>query len=91
MCLPKDIVLMGVDVARQCKECLKYELRMPKPGIKSNLATTFNEVVQQDLFFLWDENYIMMIDEAIKWKAASDQVPDKRTPALLRVMMFLWI
>ena len=57
--------------------------------IKSQLSTHFNEVVMQDLFFLWDETFTLMIDECIKWKTG-DHIPNKLPVTLLKSMIYLW-
>ena len=58
--------------------------------IKSNLATTFNEVVQTDLFFLWDQTFQLMVDEAVRWKSG-DHLPNKLGSTLVRNIVNMWI
>ena len=88
--LPKDIVMEGVDIARSCEHCRRYAPRMPKSQVKGHLATNFHEIVQHDLFFLWDEPFMLLIDEAIRWKAG-DALPNKQGPTLIRAIMNIWI
>ena len=52
--LPKDIVLKGAQIARDCPICQSQQEHLHAPTIKSQLATTFNEIVQHDLFFMWE-------------------------------------
>ena len=47
-------------------------------------------MVQHDLFFLWDKVFILLIDEAIRWKAG-DHIANKQGPTLIRALMYLWI
>ena len=88
--LPSDIVLKGIEVARECTHCLRYALKIPKAQVKGHLATIFNEIVQHDLFFLWDKTFMLLIDEAIRWKTGSE-IADKTSPTLLKAIIFLWI
>ena len=67
-CLPKSIVAEGIEVASMCPVCAPLKQKMHKPKLKLSMATQFNQYVQQDLFFLFDETFILMIDECIKWK-----------------------
>ena len=88
--LPKDIVLKGVQIARDCPICQSQQRHLHAPTIKSQLAIIFNEVVQHDLFFMWELIFMLLIDEAIRWKAG-DQVENKLGPTLVRALYRLWI
>ena len=80
-CLPKDIVQQCIGVASRCPCRQDFAPRIHRPQIKSRLATQFNETVQHDLFFLWDESFMLLIDECIRWKTG-DHVPNKTGPVL---------
>ncbi len=67
MLLPKDIVLQGADVAKACETCKKRHRRMHKPQVKAHYAIQFNEIVQHDLIFLFDETFMLLIDECIRY------------------------
>ncbi len=88
--LPREIVLRGAEIARDCKECQKFAQRIHRPLIRSHLAQVFNEVVQHDLFFLWDQTFILLIDEALRWKAG-DHIANKLGPTIVRAFYYLWI
>ena len=90
MLLPKDIVTLGVKIAADCPECNKWKPRMHKMTLKTHLASGFNEFVLQDLFFLFDEAFTLMIDERIRWKTG-DHLPNKLTPTILRSLVYLWL
>ena len=66
--MPRDIVSLGARVASDCEDCRKWRPRMHKLTLKTRLASTFNEYVLQDLFFLFNETFILMVDECIRWK-----------------------
>ena len=89
-CLPKDIIVMGAEVAKDCTHCAKFAPKMPTARIKSTLATQFGESVQTDLFFLFDEVFVLIIDEAIRWKSGN-HLPGKETKHLLNNLMSSWI
>ena len=90
MLLPRDIVLEGIDVARHCPHCLKFQPKLHRPQIKGHLATHFNQVVQHDLFFLFDETFMLLIDEAIRWKTGG-HLATKQGPDLIKALLNLWI
>ena len=88
--LPKDIVLKGVQIARDCPICQSQQRHLHAPTIKSHLATTFNEIVQHDLFFMWDKVFMLLIDEAIRYKMG-DHLENKLGPTLVRALYRIWI
>ena len=62
---------------------------MHKPQIKAHYATYFNEIVQHDLFFLFDQTFMLLIDECIRYKMG-DHITDKRGPTIVRALYKLW-
>ena len=63
---------------------------MHRMTLKTHLASTFNEYVLQDLFFLFDETFTLMIDECIRWKTG-DHLADRHTATILRSLIYLWL
>ena len=58
--------------------------------MKAQLSQNFNELVMEDLFFLWDQCFMLLIDECIRWKTG-DHVDNKRVQTLLKAIIYLWI
>ena len=54
------------------------------------MATVFNVMTQHDSFFLWDETFMILIDEATKWKTG-DHLINKTGPVLVKALNYLWI
>jgi len=88
--LPREIAILGAEVARDCADCAKYARPQNKPKIKSHLCTYFNQVMQYDLFFLWNQTFSLMIDECTRWKMAC-WIPDKKGPTLTKNILEAWI
>ena len=88
--LPRDILSLGVQVANECPSCGEWTPRIHKSAVKAELATGFNNVVEPDLFFLWDETFILMIDQCIRWKTGQE-LASKKPHDLLKALIFLWI
>ena len=70
----------------------KYRWAVPPypPLDLTSCDTHFNEIVQHDLFFLWDECFMLLVDECIRWKTG-DHVANKTAPVLLTNIFKLWI
>ena len=90
MIMPRDIILEGIEVARRCPDCRKFLPKMHRPQLKSHLTTHFNNIVQHDLFFLFDQAFMLLIDEAIRWKSGC-LLKSKQGPELIKALLNLWI
>ena len=88
--LPREVIMQGVSVCQDCKECRQYATKMARPLIKSDVALYFNEEVFLDLFFLWGEPFVLIIDAAIKWKTGA-LLPDRKPMALIEALRREWI
>ena len=90
MMMPKDILHLGVEVCQQCSECQKFANKAPRPLLRGHVATQFNELVYQDLFFLWDQPFALYIDSCTHWKTGC-RLENKQAPTLLKALMSQWI
>ena len=88
--VPREICVEAADVAASCEHCRKFKARMHKPTIKSHMATQFNECVHHDLFFLWDETFMLLVDECCRWKTG-DQLPNKEAGSIVKALVNLWL
>ena len=89
-CLPRDLVLRGVEIARNCPHCRALQPKMHKPLVKGHFAVHFNEIVQHDIFFLWDDTFMLLIDEATRWKTG-DKLENKQGPTIVKALWQLWL
>ena len=55
-----------------------------------SMAVHFNQRVQMDLFFQWDECYILIIDEFSKYKIA-EFLKDRTADESLSTVLRCWI
>ena len=60
-----------------------------RPKVKSRLATKFNQVVQADLFYMWDRVFIIIVDECTRYKFAAE-LPGKSYEAILECLQLGW-
>ena len=90
MLVPRHIVLEGIAISQKCSDCARYRHKTPRPLVKASMSVTFNHQVQHDLFFLWDEPFMMLIDECIRYKV-SDHLENKTTLTLLKTILDKWI
>lgn len=86
---PEECLDLCYEIVRECAACADWQRPPRRPTVKVEFIGHFGEVVQWDLFFLWDIIFLMMIDVAIKWKLAQD-IPDKTGKSILLAMMIFW-
>ena len=66
--MAQDIIDLAVEAVRQCAICRKY-VRLPnRPQTRARGASYFNENVQMDLFKWEDTWFMLLIDEASRFK-----------------------
>ena len=63
---------------------------MTTPLIKAALATHFNARVQMDLYFIFEQTYIILIDECLRY-AVSVHLQNKTAESLMEAIFYGWI
>ena len=88
--LSAEILNEAMEAVKQCPICRKY-VRLPnRPQMRARGANVFNETIQLDLFF-WESNtYMLVIDEATRFKACN-VVEGQEAEQLLSCLMQIWI
>ena len=51
----KELLKLAMQIPSYCKGCAKFRRPKHKPQLRITLSTRFNERVQLDLFYCWDE------------------------------------
>ena len=82
--------LLEKTIPWMCKECMSTRRTMTKPLVKIALATRFNQRVQADLFFIFNNTYILMVDECLRY-AISASLPSKTAESMLKAIFYSWI
>jgi len=68
--MPLEVLNLVGDAVMKCEICRRY-VRLPnRPQLKVHNAGTFNQCVQADLFKIWGDWVLVLIDEATGYKVA---------------------
>ena len=68
--MPLEVLNLVGDAVMKCQICRRY-VRLPnRPQLKLHNAGTFNQCVQADLFKLFGQWFMIMVDEATRYKVA---------------------
>ena len=86
---PRALRLMNENVST-CRVCRTWT----RPGERSmtqvRIAKTFNEAVQWDILFVYDDMVSHMVDEAIRWAAGGKRASAEATDLITNITHF-WL
>ena len=77
-------------VVEACPECCQFGRVPHRPKNGTELAGHFNDVVMCDLFYLWGQQFSLLIDEASRYKVAAE-LPTKDAKAIFTALLYHWI
>ena len=87
---PKQALDLVQDIVDTCKICRMWKRPTPKAATSTRLATSFNDIVQWDILFYKQYMISHLLDEAVRWSAAS--VPaHKNSTAFVKAITCDWI
>ena len=76
-------------IIKTCDHCNAFKPVPRRPRYGADLAGHFGDVLVIDLFYLWGMQFILMIDEATRYKVVA--VLQKRdAKSLAKVMLYSW-
>ena len=89
--MPYDVWKLAGDAISTCRICRKFARAGRRPQHRgTDLALHFNEVVQVDLFNYGDQQFILIIDEATRYKIATE-CEGRELRHILASIMKSWI
>ena len=87
---PQEVIDLAVEAVKGCVVCRKFVRLLNRPQVRVGGATIFNNTVQMDLFVLNGTNYLLMVDEATRFKTCA--IPEGLEAAqLMSCMLQSWI
>ena len=87
--MPTEVTQLVPEVVNSCTICRKY-VRLPnRPQYKTTGVRSFGDAVQIDLFKFEERWFLLMIDEATRYKVA-DVVEGHESEILLAAMVRMW-
>ena len=88
--MPSEIINLAQEAVQSCAVCRKYVRSPNRPETRANGAVIFNDKIQMDLFN-WESAWFMLIvDEATRFKMCGT-ISGQESEDLLRAMLDLWI
>ena len=85
-----EVIALAREAVQSCAICRKY-VRLPnRPQLRARGANTFNQTLQMDLFF-WDgKGFMILVDEATRFKKCSE-IEGQEHEQLLKTFYEQWI
>ena len=88
-----DVLDLAKEAVQECCICRKF-VRLPhRPQMRVGGAISFGDTLQIDLFFLLDSTFLLMVDEATRFKMCSvlaGQESEQIMEALLKSWIYLF-
>ena len=85
-----EVINLAREAVQQCAICRKY-VRLPnRPQMRAKGAIAFNEAVQMDLFYWENRWFMLLVDEATRFKKCGT-IEGQESEDLLKAMLELWI
>ena len=88
--MPLHVVQLANEVVSRCAICRKYVRASKRPQYKMGLAQEFNDTVQIDNYHWRGNLFLLMIDEATRYKVASI-LPGRELHQYLQAINTKWI
>ena len=88
--MPLEVLNLVGDAVMKCEICRRY-VRLPnRPQLKIHNAGTFNQCVQADLFKIWGDWVLVLVDEATRYKIAVT-TQTRESQELLQKLLEHWM
>lgn len=88
--LPSEVLRVAAEAVRECPVCRKH-VRLPnRPQTRTGGATSFGDALQLDLFQWQGQWYLLLIDEATRFKMC-DAAKGLEAEPLMEVLFNSWI
>ena len=88
--VPDKCLELAKQVIAACEECNDRAPIATKLKYRAELAGSFGEVMVRDLFFISGKTFLLMVDEAIRWKLA-EVLPKKDAFHIAQAMLRTWL
>ena len=83
-----SVINLVAEVVRSCPVCCSFARSVSVPMRRTDVANTFNDILQVDIFFLWDKAWILIVDEATRYKVCGE-IQDRSVIETLASLMRL--
>ena len=74
-------------VISTCEECNAWAPVPSRPKFRAELAGWFGDVLICDLFYIFNQQFLIMVDEAIRYKIAA-LLPKKDAASIAKCMLY---
>ena len=88
--MPKSVLTLIPEVVAHCQVCKKFSKVASRPKVKVHHADTFNQEIQLDIFFLWEQPFLLIIDVATRFKSVV-RIANKELNTLMKALLHHWM
>ena len=88
--MPPEVVRLASDAVASCAVCRKFVRATRRPQVRTSLAANFNEVIQMDIFYCQGDPYLLIVDEATRYKSGG-LLDNKELSTILSCLINNWL
>ena len=88
--MDSDVLEVAREAVQECSICRKFTRLPHRPQTRVGGATAFGDTIQIDIFHLQDILYLLMIDEATRYKMCQ-VLPGQDSEQIMEVLLKSWI
>lgn len=67
--MPPEVIRLAAEAVGACTVCRKFVRATRRPQVKTDLAMSFNEVIQLDIFYSNGDMFLLVVDEETRYKS----------------------
>lgn len=88
--MPPEVLRLAAEAVSSCAICRKFVRATRRPQVKTNLATNFNETIQVDIFYFKGDSFLLIVDEATRYKGGGI-LASRELSAILKNLINNWL
>ena len=88
--MPPEVIRLAADAISSCTVCRKFVRATRRPKVRTGLAGNFNEVIQVDIFYFKGDMFLLIVDEATRYKSGG-MLESRELSSILSSMINNWL
>lgn len=88
--MPPEVLRLAPEAVSSCAVCRKFVRATRRPQVKTSLAYDFNECIQVDIFYLQGDMFLIIVDEATRFKSGG-MLRSRELSSILSCLINNWL
>ena len=88
--MPPEVLRLAPEAVSSCTVCRKFVRATRRPQVKTSLACDFNECIQVDIFYFQGDMFLIIVDEATRFKSGG-MLRSRELSSILSCLINNWL